>query len=159
MNIQSLQSSGVYQAPAVRQASDVQAAEDARKASAPSAAPDFDEYIPEDRTGLEHSGFYEPVQGENGPGLRFDAPEDVPVSGKAAPGNSSGSKAEQTTTNTDSVDREIERLRARQEKLAGQLRSASPEDAERIQKRLSQLENELRQKDNDTYRKAHAVIS
>lgn len=34
-----------------------------------------------------------------------------------------------------------------------------PEQAGRLQKRLSQLENELRQKDNDTYRRAHAVIS
>lgn len=156
MNIQSVQNSAIY-SPAVREASAAQAAQSAQKAASPAKAalPDYDEYVPEDRTGLEHSGFYEPVSGENGPGLRFDAPEDE---SPAARGKPSG-KAEQTTTNTDRVDRELEKLRAEQEKLSGQLRTASPEDAEKLQKRLSQLENELRQKDNDSYRRAHAVIS
>lgn len=145
MNIQPMQNSAIY-FPSVREASAAQAARPEQKEAAPAraAAPDYDEYVPEDKTGLEHSGFYEPVSGEDGLGLRFDAPED---------------EAEQTTTNTDRVDRELEKLRAEQEKLSGQLCTASPGDAEKLQKRLSQLENELRQKDNDAYRRAHAVIS
>lgn len=154
MNIQSIQNGPVYQASAVDKTQAAGEPDSAREPASRAAVPDFDEYIPEDRTGLEHSGFYEPVPGEDGPGLRFDAPEDEP-----SPERPSGDKAERTTTNTDRVDREIKNLRARQEKLAQQLRSAPPDEAERIQKRLSQLENELRQKDNDTYRRAHAVIS
>lgn len=145
MNIQPAQSSAIF-SPAVHEASDVKAAGPEQNDTVPAraAAPDYDQYVPEDKSGLEHSGFYEPVSGEDGPGLRFDAPDDG---------------AEQTTTNTDRVDRELEKLRAEQEKLSGQLRTASPEDAEKLQKRLSRLENELRQKDNDAYRRAHAVIS
>lgn len=151
MNIQPVQSGAIF-SPAVRGASAAQAVGPGQKDAAPvrAAAPDYDEFVPEDKTGLEHSGFYEPVSGENGPGLRFDAPED-----EAKPSD----KAEQTTTNTDRVDRELEKLRAEQEKLSGQLRTAAPEDAERLQKRLAQLENELRLKDNDAYRRAHAVVS
>lgn len=156
MNIQPVQSSAIY-SPAAREVSAAQAAQPAQKAAAPAKAqaPDYDEYVPEDKTGLEHSGFYEPVSGENGPGLRFDAPEDE---SPAARGKTSG-RAERTTTNTDRVDRELKKLRAEREKLTQQLRAASPEDAEKLQKRLSQLENELRQKDNDSYRRAHAVVT
>lgn len=153
MNIQPAQSSAIFSPPpAVREASAAQAAQSAQKEAAPARAPapDYDEFVPEDKTGLEHSGFYEPVSGEDGPGLRFDAPED-----EAKPSD----KAEQTTMNTDRVDRELEKLRAEQEKLSGQLRSASPEDAEKLQKRLSRIQNELRQKNTDAYRRAHAVIS
>ena len=149
MNIQPAQNSAIFSPPpAVREASAAQAAGPEQKDAAPvrAAAPDYDEFVPEDKTGLEHSGFYEPVSGDDGSvrGIRFDAPED---------------RSEQTTTNTDRVDRELEKLRAEQEKLVGQLRTASPGDAEKLQKRLSQLENELRQKDNDAYRRAHAVIN
>ena len=157
MNIQPIQSGAAYQMTAAGKTQAVRGAGSAEGPAPRTAAPDFDEYIPGDRTGLEHSGFYEPVPGENGPGLRFDAPEDGPAPGRAA--TSSGDKARRTTMNTDWVDREIEKLRAQREKLVRQLRSAAPEQAGRLQKRLSQLENELRQKDNDTYRRAHAVIS
>lgn len=158
MSIQPAQSSAIFSPPpAVREASAAQAAGPELKDAAPAraAAPDYDEYVPEDKTGLEHSGFYEPVNGEDGPGLRFDAPEEESPAARGKPSD----KAEQTTTNTDRVDRELEKLRAEREKLSSQLRAASPEDAEGLQKRLARLENELRQKDNDAYRRAHAVIS
>lgn len=166
MNIQLLTGGAVQQAHAVRAAEAVPAAEQSAQ-SARSAVPDYDEYIPEDRTGLEHSGLYRLVSGQDGPELRFDAPEDASPAAaadggapdRAAPEKPSGRKAEQTTTDTGRVDREIQKLRAEAERLDAQLRSAAPDEAERLQKRLSQVQAELRQKDNDSYRRAHAVVS
>lgn len=68
-------------------------------------------------------------------------------------------KAETTTANTDKVDRELESLRKRQEKLTQQLRAAAPEQAEDIQRQLDQVNRELAQKDNDAYRRQHTVFS
>lgn len=69
------------------------------------------------------------------------------------------SKAETTTCNTDMVDREIEQLKQQQEQLEQQLRAAAPEQADALQQQLSQVERELAQKDNDSYRRQHAVFS
>jgi len=68
-------------------------------------------------------------------------------------------KADTTTCNTDQVDRELESLKKRQEKLEEQLRSAAPEQAEALQQQLDQVERELAQKDNDTYRRQQAVFT
>lgn len=68
MNIQPMQNGPVYQAPAVDKAQAARGPDGARDPASRAAVPDFDEYVPEDRTGLEHSGFYEPVPGEDGPG-------------------------------------------------------------------------------------------
>lgn len=68
-------------------------------------------------------------------------------------------KAETTTANTDRVDRELAGSRKRQEELEQQLRSAAPEQAQAIQRQLDQVEQELAQKDNDAYRRQHAVFS
>lgn len=68
-------------------------------------------------------------------------------------------KSETTTCDTGKVDRELENLRKRQEELTQQLRSAAPEQAEAVQRRLDQVNRELAQKDNDSYRRQHAVFS
>lgn len=68
-------------------------------------------------------------------------------------------KSETTTCDTGRVDRELENLRRRQEELTQQLRSAAPEQAEAIQRQLDQVNRELAQKDNDAYRRQHAVFS
>ncbi len=68
-------------------------------------------------------------------------------------------KAETTTCNTDAVDREIEQLKKRQEELEQQLRAAAPEQAEALRQQLDQVEREVAQKDNDSYRRQHAVFS
>ena len=68
-------------------------------------------------------------------------------------------KSEVTTCDTGKVDRELENLRKRQEELSQQLRSAAPEQAEAIQRQLDQVNRELAQKDNDAYRRQHAVFS
>lgn len=68
-------------------------------------------------------------------------------------------KSETTTCDTGKVDRELENLRKRQEELTQQLRSAAPEQAEKLQRQLDQVNRELAQKDNDSYRRQHAVFS
>ena len=68
-------------------------------------------------------------------------------------------KSETTTANTDMVDREIEQLKKQQEKLEERLRTAGPEQAEDIRRQLDQVQRELAQKDNDTYRRQHAIFS
>ena len=107
--------------------------------------PVYDEYTPEDKTARQPIGLYEVVPDEDGhPSIRFDDPD----------------QAEQTTTNTDRVDREQEQLRKKAEELQQQYqRAADPRQTQLLQKQLQQVENELRQKDNDAYRRQHAVIS
>lgn len=68
-------------------------------------------------------------------------------------------RSETTTCDTGKVDRELENLRKRQEELSEQLRSATPEQAEAIRRQLDQVDRELAQKDNDAYRRQHAVFS
>ena len=71
-----------------------------------------------------------------------------------------GRKAETCTTNTDKVDREIEKLKEERDQLEQQIRTTKdPDKAEDLKRQLAQLENELRQKDNDAYRRQNAVIS
>ena len=111
-------------------------------------APVCDEYVPEDGADRRPSGLYEIVpDGEGRPSIRFDDPEKA-------------DRAEQTTTNTDRVDRELEQLRKKAEELQQQAqRAADPRQAQQLERQLQQVQNELRQKDNDAYRRQHAVIS
>lgn len=58
-----------------------------------------------------------------------------------------------TTGNTDKVDREIEKLKQTQAQLEQKIAAAGgQQDKEILEKQLAQVEAELRQKDNDTYR-------
>lgn len=109
------------------------------------AAPLYDTYVPEDKSVKQSAGIYRLSHEEDGtPKIAFDRPEDV----------------EETTTNTDAVDREIESLKKKQEQLKQQLNAAAdPAEAEKLEKQLARTESELRQKDNDAYRRRNAVIS
>ncbi len=76
------------------------------------------------------------------------------------PENAGGRKEEICVGNTDDVDREIERLKKKKQELLEQLNSRQdPAKAEALKKQLNQVEQELRQKDNDTYRRAHSKFS
>ena len=58
------------------------------------------------------------------------------------------------------MDREIERLKRKRDELKEQIsRETDPSKAERLEKMLAQVERELRQKDNDVYRRQHSVFS
>ena len=65
---------------------------------------------------------------------------------------------EVTKANTDKVDSEIQKLKAKKAQLEQKISSAQNPDAN-LQKQLTQIENELRQKDNDSYRKARTQFS
>ncbi len=70
-------------------------------------------------------------------------------------------KAEKCTTNTDNVDREIEKLKEEKKQLEQQIKAAAG-DKEKVKvlgKKLARIEGQLSQKDNDTYRRQNAVIS
>jgi len=127
------------------------------------AAPRMDEYIPEEpRTPI---GLYRTEPDENGePRIIFDAPEDeAKGAGKdekspQVPGKSRGGEEDTCTVNTDKVDREIRRLKEERDRLEREISRAEGDSGKRaeLEKRLAQVENELRMKDNDAYRKQHS---
>lgn len=150
--VQSPAAAGVKGTPEVRRP----------EAEAPVRAqtPRMDEYVPEEKQ--EPSGRYWLGKDEDGqPKVYFDHPEkpdepDAPAPVKKANEN----KAESCTGNTDQVDREIENLKKKRDELERQI-SAETDDAKvkELEQQLAQVERELSQKDNDTYRRQHTVFS
>ena len=133
-----------------------------------------DRYAPEDRSGK--AGLYRMAKDEEGnPVLLFDGPEKATQEKTEAAGESEEAEAEEkaaaqkeaaqesesksTVTNTDRVDRELQQLRDEAEDLARKLRTATGDEAERLQQKLTLAKIELRIKDNDTYRRAHAQVT
>lgn len=131
--------------------------------------PAMDEYIPEEKPGP--SGRYWLDRDEDGtPKIRFDDPAraasqpeqpdgaDSPE-GKPAPGRKAADDKE-VTCNTDKADREIKKLKEKQKELERQIQSETDEAKIRdLERKLAQVTSELRLKDNDTYRRQHAVFS
>lgn len=117
----------------------VQAAKNKAANASGTAAPDYDEYIP--------SG---------------EKPEE-PDSDKQVPSGKKPEKPEEEkcTANTDKVDAEIERLRKARETLQRQIQQAAddPDKCAQLEQKLAQVERELTLKDNDSYRKQHAVYT
>ena len=58
-------------------------------------------------------------------------------------------------------DREIEKLKEEKKQLEQQIKAAAgdKEKVKVLEKKLAQIERQLSQKDNDTYRRQNAVIS
>ena len=94
------------------------------------------------------------VVDENGnPKVLYDDPKKVQK--KSATG-----KAEECTTNTDAVDREIEKLKEEKRQLEQQIQAETDDEkVKELEKKLAQVEAELNQKNNDTYRRQNAVVS
>ena len=113
-----------------------------------------DEYISSEKSGNKPSGLYRMGQDENGnPKVLYDDPKKVQK--KSATGN-----AEECTTNTDAVDREIEKLKEEKRQLEKQVQAETDENkVKELEKKLAQVEAELSQKNNDTYRRQNAVVS
>jgi len=113
-----------------------------------------DEYISSEKSGAKPSGLYRLGRDEEGrkkvifgqPKVNSDNPE---------------RPAEKCTCNTDKVDREIEKLREKKQQLEQQIQSAAGDEGKvrELEKKLAQVESELSQKDNDTYRRQNAVVS
>lgn len=159
--ITGIRSGAVYPAAGVREAEPVTPP---REEGDRTPGPVTDEYVPEEKR--EATGLYWQGRDEDGsPKIFFDAPrEQDPPEDPGAPeqpeGPEKGDEAEQYTGSTDKVDREIERLKRKREELEAQIsREADSAKTERLEKELARVERELRQKDNDAYRRQHMVIS
>lgn len=121
-----------------------------------------DEYISSEKSGSKPSGLYRLGQDENGnPKVMYDDPKRVAKAKDVQPKEEPAKKAEKCTTNTDNVDREIEKLKEDKKQLEQQIKAAAgdKEKVKVLEKKLAQIEGELSQKDNDTYRRQNAVIS
>ena len=138
--------------------------------------PVMDEYIPEEPQ--EPSGRYWMGKDEDGqPKIYFDdperaadaprQPEDAPEAaepkqaGQGAKGpEGEKDKGETWECNTDKVDREIEKLKKKQQELEQRLNSETDEaKIKELEHQLAQVEQELKQKDNDTYRRQNAAYT
>ena len=138
--------------------------------------PVMDEYVPEEPQ--EPSGRYWMGKDEDGqPKIYFDdperaadaprQPEDAPEAeepkqaGQGAKGpEGKKDKGETWECNTDKVDREIEKLKKKQQELEQRLNSETDEaKIKDLERQLAQVEQELKQKDSDTYRRQHAVYT
>ena len=144
--------------------------------------PVMDEYIPEEPQ--EPSGRYWMGKDEDGqPKIYFDdperaadapkqpedapkkpdadAPEEPDPEGQGAKGpEGKKDKGETWECNTDKVDREIEKLKKKQQELEQRLNTETDEaKIKALEHQLSQVERELKQKDSDTYRRQHAVYT
>lgn len=143
-------------AAGVKEASQVQQPED--KIQSRPLTPVRDEYIPEEKR--EPTGRYWLGKSEDGqPKICFDDPEqDRGI--KAPDKKASGGQAERCVCDTGRVDREIEKLKREQEELGRQLNSETDDTRRKdLERKLAQIEQELSQKDNDTYRRQNAVFS
>lgn len=136
------------------------------------AEPRRDEYIPEEKR--EPSGRYWPGRdGDGQPRIYFDDPQraaDAPEEPAAGPEQDGGAKApekkdrenkaERCTGDTGKVDREIEKLKRKRAELEQRLNTERDEaKREKLEQQLAQVEAELRQKDNDGYRRRNTVFS
>ena len=138
--------------------------------------PVMDEYIPEEPQ--EPSGRYWMGKDEEGqPKIFFDdperaadaprQPEDAPEAAEPDPGNQGAKgpegkrdKDETWECNTDKVDREIKKLKKKQQELEQRLNTETDEaKIKELEHQLAQVEQELKQKDNDTYRRQNAAYT
>lgn len=113
--------------------------------------PDRDEYIPGQKA--------EPLKADEL--QKADSPKEEKEAEKADKSEKPPQKkTEKCTGNTDKVDREIEKLKKKKKELEQKVATEKdPEKAERLKSQLAQVERELKQKDNDGYRKSHTVFT
>ena len=62
-----------------------------------------------------------------------------------------------TKITTDKVDAEIRQLKLKKSQLEQKISTSQGDNAD-LQRQLAQIDDELRQKDNDTYRKQHSNV-
>ena len=145
--------------------------------------PVMDEYVPEEPQ--EPSGRYWMGRDETGqPKIYFDdrspaleapkQPGDTPDAknadadpSEATEPNSAGGGAKGTekkeelcACNTDKVDGEIENLKKKQQELTQRLNTETDEaKIQDLERQLAQVEQELKQKDGDTYRRQNSTFT
>lgn len=113
--------------------------------------PMMDEYVPGEPE--EHAGRYWMGKDEDGqPKIHFDDPERAADAPKKP--------EEKWVCDTGRVDREIEKLKKKQQELKQQLGTETNEARlKEAERQLAQTEQELNKKDNDTYRKQHSAFT
>lgn len=154
-NVQSGANAAVYGVRAKAEASEVQPEKIDGLDEKPRAK---DEYVPSEND--EPIGLYKLSEDEDGnPIIDFDKAKDGSGSPEKSKKDDPEKKTESCTCNTDKVDREIKRLKEKQEQLKQKLRSAEGENARQLEKQLKSVSAELAQKDNDTYRRQQAIFS
>lgn len=117
-----------------------------------------DEYTGSEILGSKPSGLYYLGEDEHGnPKVVFDDPKRP--GGDGVDAKASGKKVEECTTNTDQVDRDIDKLKREKRALEQQIKAqkGDEEKVKMLKQKLAQIENELSQKDNDTYRRQQAT--
>lgn len=148
--------------------------------------PVMDEYVPEKPQ--EPSGRYWMGKDKDGkPKIYFDDPEraantpkrpekvtdtkkpDADAPEAEEPEKDKGTKEpekkgkkddERCVGNTDQVDREIEKLKKKQQELEQRLSTEHDEaKIKDLERQLAQVERELSEKDNDAYRKQHSTFT
>ena len=87
--------------------------------------------------------------------VRAEAPEPQEREQEEAPDRAA---EQRMTISTDAVDEEITALKEKREMLAMSLRGMNEEDGKTTQQELQRIEEELRQKDNEEYRRQNAEI-
>ena len=116
----------------------------------------IDEYVPGDPI----KGLYHPGKDEEGnPTIDFIDPNKPDDKSHAANSSKEATKSDKTTTDTDKVDREIKKLKDKKAQLEQQINTEQDEEKKKeLETKLGQVEMELLQKDNDTYRRQNAVV-
>ncbi|MDE7325417.1 MAG: hypothetical protein K2N63_03915 [Lachnospiraceae bacterium] len=111
--------------------------------------------VEKDGDGNRKIVFYDPKKSDNVKGK-----EAAKESGDKDNANQADQK-EKCTTDTGRVDREIRKLREKEQQIKQQLKSAGkdPQKVRELEKKLARLQSELSQKDNDTYRRQNASVS
>lgn len=151
----------VKEKQAAQRAKKAEAAKEDAGASAP-----HDEYISSKKSGAKPSGLYRVGQDEKGGRkIFYDDPKksaqaDEKIRSETE-GAGQGKPAEECTTDTGKVDREIRKLKEKKQQLQQQIRAASGEEGKvrELERKLAQVESELSRKDNDTYRRQNASVS
>lgn len=151
--------SKVYDAKQPEEARLAKQAEKAEKAAEKKAPAGQDAYISREQSAAKPSGLYRVEPDENGNRkIVFDDPKKP----QTAPDAQKKSE-EKCVANTDQVDNEIKKLKEKQKQLEQQIQSASAAGDEKkvreLEKQLAQVQSELSQKDNDTYRRQHSSFS
>lgn len=90
--------------------------------------------------------------------MSSNAEPDIEKSSENA-GSMSKPAVEVCIASTDQVDGEIERLKAKEAQLSQRMSGADEIRRIEMEKQLAQVQNELRQKDNDAYRRKHTEFS
>ena len=78
--------------------------------------------------------------------------------GMAALKRDKEAQAEKTTTDTDAVDKEIERLKEKKAELEQKLRTADEAKRQQIEAELNQVNAELLLKTTESYRREHSSV-